>query len=238
MIYRSNLIAPDLTPHFKLLSPAVQIFGHDVPTDPDYDPGCGFWTHDEAAILYNVAKQRPGVWLDLGSRMGWTSAHILAAGCSVHMVDQAYHNEAIKKRAVDSTIQVIEEDFSSWPMASSVENFFAGYAHLYQYDGFVIDADHDRPQPTLDAMRCHQSAQEDSVILMHDFMGRPIQDAVVVLMALGWRCRIYDTPNGVALLWRDAKFVPPTHRPDPSINWRKMRDDIREQEQFPYHRTE
>jgi hypothetical protein len=56
MIYRSNPVAPDLTPFFKLKEPAMQMMGHDVPSDPDFDPNCGFLTHDEAAILFACAS--------------------------------------------------------------------------------------------------------------------------------------------------------------------------------------
>jgi hypothetical protein len=77
MIYRSNLEAPDLTPHFKHLvsRPMPHSFGHDVPSDwgdkADDDPvfglykKCGMWTHDEAAILFNVAAAAwtfQGMW--------------------------------------------------------------------------------------------------------------------------------------------------------------------------------
>ena len=92
MIYRSNFTSPDLTPHFKYLHSRVMghSFGHDVPSDwvdkADDDPAfgiykrCGMWTHDECAILHNVAKLvQPGRCLDIGCHTGWTTAHIAAA---------------------------------------------------------------------------------------------------------------------------------------------------------------
>jgi len=83
MIYKSNLEAPDLSRFFKHLtvSPMAHSFGHDVPRDwadkSDDDPvfgiwkRCGFWTHDEAAILYNVAQRVNGFWLDMGIESVW-----------------------------------------------------------------------------------------------------------------------------------------------------------------------
>src|SRR5882757_4294806 len=79
MIYRSNLTFPDLSPHFKLKSPALTTMGHDMPSDPDYEPGCGFLTHDEAAILYSIVKAWPYRWVDIGARFGWSTAHIATA---------------------------------------------------------------------------------------------------------------------------------------------------------------
>ena len=46
MIYRSNLTAPDLAPQFKLRNPPMTMLGHDVPSDPDFLPDCGYLTHD------------------------------------------------------------------------------------------------------------------------------------------------------------------------------------------------
>ncbi len=62
-------------------------------------------------------------------------------------------------------------------------------------------------------------------MLFHDFRGQPIQDAVLMLMHIeDFRCRIYDTPNGVALLWRGyPEFKPPDHTPDPAIDWKAIR---------------
>src|SRR5712664_503966 len=87
MIYRSNLTAPDLAPHFKLADQVVQHMGHDCPSDPDFEPACTFLTHDEAAILYRIAKAWPKRWADIGARLGWTAAHLIAGGASVCAID-------------------------------------------------------------------------------------------------------------------------------------------------------
>jgi hypothetical protein len=73
-----NLTAPDLSSHFRLRNPPMQHCGHDEPSDPDFLPNCGFWTHDEAALLYTIANSVPrGTWVDIGARLGWTAAHVL-----------------------------------------------------------------------------------------------------------------------------------------------------------------
>src|SRR5262249_1970061 len=88
MIYRSNLQCPDLSEYFLLRKPAMQIAGHDIPSDPDYAPDCGFLSADEAAILYHCVRAiGGGHWLDIDARFGWTAAHICEAGGTVTMVD-------------------------------------------------------------------------------------------------------------------------------------------------------
>ena len=99
MIYRSNLTAPDLQPHFR--HAVCRVMGHsqshDVLSDfsdkTDNDPvcgpfkSCGALTHDEAAILYNIARQVGGTWLDIGGLTGWSACHMAAAGCKVYSVE-------------------------------------------------------------------------------------------------------------------------------------------------------
>ena len=243
-IYRSNLIAPNLRPYFKLADPPLQNCGHDVPSDPDFDPNCGYWTDDEAAILYQVARQVGGQWADLGGRLGWTTAHIAAAGGSVDLIEP----EAARGSAFTARLEGNLNNFMVHYRESSlivVQKRAQGYLQEESMliEGFVIDADHDAPQPTLDALGCERIAKPDAVILMHDFWGRPIQDAVETLMRSGWRCRIYDTPNGVALLWRGYRcdgggpcLHPPNHVPDPAIDWLQVRRG--RAKGFSFERTE
>jgi Methyltransferase domain len=233
-IYQSNLIAPDLSPHFRLREPAIQMMGHDIPSDPDFEPDCGFWSHDEAAILYQVAKSfPPGPWIDIGARFGWTTAHISAAIASMH----ALHEGDIT--AVDTHFA---EGARRGRMIGSMVSFWCGYCpddiidrnsrEFFRiercsdrpYRGFVIDANHDEPEPLLDAHDATTIAGPQCVIMLHDFWGRPVRQAVEYLMREGFQCRIYNTPNGVACCWRDEGWTPPDHVPDPAINWALIRE--------------
>ncbi len=213
MIYQSNLIAPDLVPHFKLLvKPRGYSFHHDVPSDPDFEPECGSWTHDEAAILYTVAFILGGQWLDIGCRFGWTSAHIAAAGGSVLCLDPIL--------AMQGPFNRFEQNMNPWwdTLTASTSHTAAQFFERNRdtYDGFVIDGCHDEPEPLNDAMGCAKLAKSTAVIMLHDFWGRPVRDAVTWLMDEGWHARVYWTPNGVACCWRGS-FLPPEHEPDVRI---------------------
>lgn len=220
MIYRSNLECPDLSSRFTLLDPPMQHMGHDTPSDPDFLPACTYFTHDEAAILYAVGSQVSGAWVDIGSRMGWTSAHLEAAGCLVIAVDPEYKLPVFLARASRSAglSRIIFVPLSSF-------EYFSSYPHI-KASGAVIDGCHDSPEPSRDASWAAAAGAE--VILFHDFQGMPVRDAVRLLMGQGWKCRVYDTPNGVALCWRDKSFVPPGHVPDPSIDWAEIRGRYRD----------
>lgn len=203
VIYRSNLTGPDLSPHFRLLSPPKQIAGHDAPSDPDFGPECTWWTHDEAAILYSVAKSVPaGTWVDIGARLGWTAAHLTCAHHEVRLVDPSLRFAGFSERMERNLLQARQWD--GIEMIYAVPWAKAPITSHILFDGFVIDGCHDSPEPLNDATRAATYAKPDCIIMLHDFMGEPVRDAVRWLMDNGWRCRIYWTPNGVACCWREA----------------------------------
>lgn len=227
MRYQSNLHAPDLRPYFKLLDPPMQHAGHDEPSDPDFLPNCGFWTDDEAAILYNVAKAVPaGAWVDIGARLGWTSAHVAAAGHVVIPVDPELAVPVFEERFHENTRSFLISIGHSGPSTE----FFNWSTRLF--DGFVIDGCHDAPEPLNDARGALAHAKPDCIIMFHDCLtGLAVRDGVRFLMDHGWRCKFYWTPNGVACCWRGFRtgigggpatdyFIPPVHVSDPAIDFR------------------
>ena len=86
---------PDLRPFFKNAewrplpySKGVLIgsdFSDKAKTDPVFGvfKNCGFWTLEEAKILFSVARSIGGYWLEIGGLTGWTAAHLAAASCHV-----------------------------------------------------------------------------------------------------------------------------------------------------------
>jgi len=243
MIYRSNLEAPDLTPHFKHLvsRPMPHSFGHDVPSDwgdkADDDPvfglykKCGMWTHDEAAILFNVAgyrnsrlfhvKQRPW-WVDIGCHTGWTTAHILAVGKHCFAIDPMLDVQEFYIRFLANLSAALAEnprwERPIWAVPSTSNQFFSSWADAVQtpWAGVCIDGDHEPGKPLEDAIAAAKHIADDGVIIFHDFLGKPVREAVQYLMGLGFHCRVYKTPHMIGLCWR-GDFVPPVHVPDPNL---------------------
>lgn len=226
MIYRSNLTAPNLAPHFRLKSPPLLTMNHDMPSDPDHDPNCGYWTQDEAAILFSVAKLHQGEWLDIGARFGWTAAHLNAAGCKPYPIDPHFAVEGLRQRFNDN-VGCQRNWLGSNGFAGTSEAYFEGLfaaGKFESFDGAIVDGNHDAPEPMHDAIGCREFGKPDLVVMFHDFWGQPIQDGVSLLMDRGFKTRIYNTPNGVACCWRGCEgFVPPDHVADPAINWTHVR---------------
>jgi hypothetical protein len=201
--------------------------GHDVLSDfadrPEGDPllglykNCGFWTHSEAAILFNIAKLLKGDWLDIGAHTGWTAVHQAAAGCCVWAVDNMLAVPEFADR-FDDNVMESELDEQITPFAGTSNEFFAAETGPHLFSGIVIDGDHCAPCPLEDAKNAESRLTETGVILFHDFIGRPVREGVEYLMSEGFKCKIYWTPHMVACCWR-GDLLPPHHIPDPRINW-------------------
>lgn len=222
MIYRSNLTAPDLQPHFRHVTCRVMGHsqGHDVLTDftdKANDPTlraflqCGFLTHDEAAILFTVAQKIGGTWLDIGGLTGWSACHMAAAGCKVYSIDPMYAHPQFRARAEENIAAAgFLDRISLWACTSA--EFFAKTCR--PFDGVLIDGEHSSPYPMQDAEAAMQRVTPGGVVLFHDAGMYQVRKAYHSLEHAGWKAQLYRTPHGLALCHRNG-FEPPAHVPDP-----------------------
>jgi hypothetical protein len=230
-----GLTMPDLRSHFRHLHWRVmpQSFGVEVASDwadkSADDPifgqfkNCGLWTMGEAAILFNVAKEISGQWLDVGSHTGWTTRHLMAAGLHpVHMIEPMYAVPEFLQRMYSST-----QAFTNVPLPMYSDDFwesFAGFglngdgsrAFSNTFTGVCIDGCHEDGQPQRDAANAAKHLADTGVIIFHDGVGRPVREAAQYLMSIGFKCRAYFTPYLVLCCWR-GDFTPPDHEPDPVV---------------------
>jgi predicted O-methyltransferase YrrM len=198
--------------------------GHDVLSDfadkGSDDPvfgvykECGFWTHDEAAILYNVAKIIGGWWLDIGGLTGWTAVHLAAAGCDVVSIDPMYNNPEFLARAEENIFATPYRDkIVLW--SGTLEEILTKFRGVL-FGGAIIDGNHEAPYPLKDAANVADVIPKNGVVLFHDATFKSVKTGYRHLFRLGWHVRIYHTPHRVAVCYRDD-FVPPYHEPDPRI---------------------
>lgn len=244
MIYRSNLIAPDLTLQFRHLHvrpiPGYS-FGHDLLSDwadkPEGDPvfglykKCGFWSHDEAAILYHIALDKKGRWLDIGAHTGWTAAHIAKAGGRVTLVEPMWSLAEWQQRG----------ELNLEPVWEQIDEIVKDLALVYfrecgraRFTGVVIDGDHMSPHPKNDALNADAHLHGNGVILFHDGTGGPVWDGVTALLDRGYKAHVYLTGNVVIACWPD-NWKPPIHVPDPAIDWREIQSN--HMKGFPWKRV-
>jgi hypothetical protein len=153
--------------------------------------------------------------VNIGSRLGWTGAHIAAAGAQwVDCIDPEYRaSAAFRNRAVLQFPDNLAGGASMIGVTS--EEYFTPTRSI---DAPMIDGNHDAPEPTRDAARTIAAGAQ--VLVWHDFQDKPIRDAVSSLLNPRWRVRIYWTPNMMAVAWREGiGFVPPNHVRDAAVDW-------------------
>lgn len=222
MIYKSNLTAPDLQPLFVHTATHLGVHNHSILHDVDFEPHCGYMSHDEAAILYNIARLNQGEWLEIGSHTGWSGAHIATAGNCVDMLDPSYQDPKFLERTAENLTAVgVSRLCQLIPLPST--NYWLSSAHNSRhYKGAVIDGNHDAPYPEQDAAAVLPWLQEDAVVFFHDFCGRPIRDGVRLLIRHGFKFRVYNTPQMIGVCYRGNITLPP-HVADTTVDWRKRR---------------
>jgi hypothetical protein len=231
MRYRSNLEPPDMS-GFKLSTQVLQNCGHDIPSDPDFDPNCGFMAHDELAILYATLKSlqlKRKSAVDIGARVGWTAKAIHAAtgGC-VLCVDPILKYGSLEQQRFKENLGPLFGSMIALPYTAA--QFFTARikeATVTRYSAFVIDGNHEDDEPLNDCAGALDIATDDCVILLHDGRGLPIQKAVHWLLNIGFHARFYFTPAGMFVCWRGFDgWAPPDHDRDPRIDWRGIENEL------------
>lgn len=235
-----KLDAPDIAQYFPHLQERVMPHSlgqpvlsdwADMPDDHELKlyKNCGFLNRDEAAILYQCAKQVGGRWLDIGAHTGWTALHIAAAGdTAVIALDPMFANNEFHTRALANITRAGSAgQIRLMPLTSRMylgDSSLGDLAELHEpyFSGVMIDGDHCWMNPLYDAVWSLKSLKRTGVILLHDFIGGPVREATKYLMCEGMKCRIYCASSQLlAVCWR-GEFTPPDYTPDPNINWRTV----------------
>jgi hypothetical protein len=240
--YLSNLTCPDLRPFFPHMEWRAmphsfdRLVGSDWADKTEDDPvfgiykKCGVLCREEAGILYHVAMRagpaRGRAWLDIGSHTGWSTAHIASgasAGNAITIaVDPMYANLEFRQRARSNLGAAYCSEIILRSTTSDdfwCDSIFSDYSSaVCGFTGVVIDGDHNEGSPMKDAMSSEVHLQDDpGVLVFHDFIGKPVRDAVRAMMDdVKMKCRIYWTPHVMAVCWK-GDFSPPDHVADPNI---------------------
>lgn len=222
MIYKSNLTAPDLQPLFIYTAAHEGAHSHSILHDVGFDVSCGYMSHDEAAILHNIAKLNPGRWLEIGSHTGWSGAHVAIADLFIDMLDPAYQDLRFLQRTVQNLHAVGVAGFCRLIPLTSDRYWHSPDHGKRKYTGVIIDGNHDAPYPERDAISALPWLEENAVVFFHDFCGRPIRDGVRFLINQGFKFRVYNTPQMLGVCYR-GNITLPVHVPDPAVDWKKRR---------------
>ena len=182
-------------------------------------PGTGFLNRDEAVLLYNIARLFSGQrGLEVGCWLGWSAAHIAAAGVHLDVVDPVLANPSFR----DSVIASLESagladrvELHSVPSPQAIDDI-ARAGRRWSF--FFIDGNHDAPYPLFDTATAIEYAETDAAVVFHDLASPDVSQALQFLALRGWRTRLYHTAQIMGVAWR-GDIEPPSHLADPVVAW-------------------
>lgn len=179
--------------------------GRPTLQDPDFNPGCGYVSDEEAAVLYETARLFPGVWCEIGSHTGWSGAHIVKGCGSLVALEPQFCQYEFFRRARDNWIRANVWD-RVLPIAQTSDTFFAdGGARDVRFSGCFIDGDHEPGKPLTDAQLVLPRMQDRCAVVFHDALGQPVQEAVEWIAAQGFQVQPYETMARLVVCRREER---------------------------------
>ena len=182
-------------------------------------PGTGFLNRDEAILLYNIARLFRGQrGLEVGCWLGWSAAHIAAAGVVLDVVDPVLTNESVRGSVTASLESAGLASLVTLHADASPQAIDTIGRSGRRWSFFFIDGNHDAPYPLFDTATAIDYAEPNAAIVLHDLASPEVAQALEYLACRGWQTRIYHTTQIMGIAWR-GDVVPPQHREDPSVAW-------------------
>jgi glycosyltransferase involved in cell wall biosynthesis len=182
----------------------------------DRFPLMGFLNRDEATLLHNIALQFAGKRaLEIGSWLGWSTAHLALAGVTVDVIDPAHDDPSFRA--------IVEESLSCCGVSDRVHLTSGRSPEAVatlggKWNLFFIDGDHESPGPVRDALACLPFANDDCAFVFHDLASPAVAAGLRVLAEKGFHVVVYQTAQIMAMAWR-GDVTPVAHVPDPDVAW-------------------
>lgn len=169
-------------------------------------------TPAEATMLYIATRNfQPRNLLEIGSYIGWSSAHIaLAAAGLLTCVDPFIEigpylkekpDERAKQRFLDNIKRAGLSDKVQLICGKSPD-VLQSIAPSSGWDFVFIDGWHLDGQPIRDVAGLLPFLSESAILILHDLWIADVRDAACYLRALGWTLHIFNTANYLTFAWK------------------------------------
>lgn len=172
-------------------------------------------TVSEAMLMHHVARlSQPGYALEIGSYIGWSSAH-LASGltrCALTCVDPFLETGgpgAGQASAAEAAYRRFQQNMARAGVADKVRltrgkspDVIPAVSEGISWDFVFVDGWHLQGQPVRDVAGVLPFVSAGAVMLLHDLWIADVRDALLYLVGRGWSYRIFDTANYLTVLWR------------------------------------
>lgn len=169
-------------------------------------------TDSEAMLLHHVARlSRPAHALEIGSYVGWSSAHLASAleGGTLTCVEPFAETDGNAGEAAHARFRAnlaragldarIELERSASPGA------LPALSTGRRWDLALVDGWHLDGQPLKDVAGVLPFLSDHGVLLLHDLWIADVRDAFLHLASHNWSFEVFDTANYLTLLWRGTE---------------------------------
>lgn len=182
-------------------------------------PGTGFLNRDEAILLYNLARLFRGrAGLEVGCWLGWSAAHIAAAGVALDVIDPVLGDPSFRDSVAGSLASAGLSHLVTLHAASSPAAIDDLGRAGKRWSFIFVDGNHTAPYPLFDTATAIEYAEPDAAVIFHDLASPEVAQALEYLACRGWKTHVYHTAQIMGIAWR-GDVTPPLHIEDPDVSW-------------------
>lgn len=182
-----------------------------------HDVSTGVLSVEEALLLYNNALAfQNSRGLEIGCHLAWSTAHLVAAGLSLEVIDPAFSRSDQLAWVEDSLRGLGGGDYRLWAgfSPSVIEPIVGRKTEPIRFA--FIDGNHEGDSPQRDAEEVALHCAETACVMFHDLVSPFVARGLAVMRNLGWRVGIYNTMQIMGVAWR-GDFAPVRHVMDPTM---------------------
>jgi hypothetical protein len=179
------------------------------------NPFVGVLSLDEATLLHNNAlpfRGRRG--LEIGCHYGWSTAHLVAAGLDLDVIDPALGHPDQMRDVEDSLAQVGPARLWAGFSPSVVPAVRAVKPEPWSFA--FIDGHHEGDAPRDDARAVLARTADDALVMFHDLISPHVAAGLAVFADAGWSVGLYNTMQIMGAAWRGGAR-PAAHVADPDM---------------------
>jgi len=167
-------------------------------------PDIGVLSLDEATLLYNNALPMHGLrGLEIGCHYGWSTAHLVAAGLILDVIDPGLGYPDQSHDVADSLARVggpgranLWAGFSPSIVPAVRSNQAAPWSFAF------IDGYHEGRGPLDDAEAVIGLMAPDACVMFHDLTSPHVAGGLRHFAANGWSVGLYNTMQIMGIAWR------------------------------------
>ncbi|WP_436644438.1 class I SAM-dependent methyltransferase [Microbaculum sp. FT89] len=226
LIERYDYVPPglakiDLSPAFENLRPGDPTrinwpyLRHRVPhiwrSDADEKLSrIGVLSVEEALLLHNLALPFRGERaLEVGCHVGWSTAHLVAAGLRLDVIDPILARTNIRE-AIETALDrdTGQGEARLWPGYSPWIVDAVRSTQKADWSFAFIDGNHDEDAPASDAEAVSKHMARKAVVVFHDLTSPHVAAGLRVFEAQGWSIGLYNTMQVLGVAWRGNVRLP------------------------------